>query len=309
MNCPVCGMEVNGTQFCPSCGANMSAFEGVSKDKVIINQTPEQQLAAGDDSVTQLIPENYMSSTGDDSVTQLIPENYMSAQGDDTATVMLDPSQVQRYMPNQQPVFNQAPSMVSTQGGYSQNINASYGGVAKKVSGVSRGFSLASLILSLALLVSCVVFVTKPLFYIVQSYCGGIYTDEEVQEAVVEQDEDDYEDTNTGVQIIVAVGILLVLIAALNAWSCLARLNNNCIKSPVNKAVGCFVFNLILTVPFIILKFMLDDVIVENSSGMFTPEEMDMFNIYDMIAVLGVVVVIISLVNIFTSASAKKSVR
>ena len=209
MNCPVCGTDVSGNQFCPNCGANMSAFEGVSQDKVIVNQTPAQQMAAGDDSVTQLIPENYMNTTGDDTVTQLIPENYMSAQGDDTATVMLDPNQVQQYMPNQQPAFAQAQNMNQATPAYgyqpmqpqfnqptyqSGNGQASSFSGVKTVPTVSKVFSLASLIVVVALLISCIVLITKPLFYITQSYTGGVFSKEEIEEAVISQDEDDYEE-------------------------------------------------------------------------------------------------------------------
>lgn len=329
MNCPVCGMEVNDAQFCPGCGANMSAFEGVSQDKVIVNQTPEQQMAAGDDSVTQLIPENYMNATGDDSVTQLIPENYMTSQGDDTATVMLDPSQVQQYMPNQQPafaqqpVFNQAPYMNQTapMNGYQQPVfNQGYqqgsgqmtgfGGAVKKVSAVSRGFGLASLILMAVLLVSCIIFMIKPLFYITQSYCGGIFSNEEVEEAIIEQDEDDYEEANKSAQILFGAVAVLVLMATLNAWSCFARLNNNCVKSPVNKAVGNFVFGLIGIAIFLVLKNKLDEIVSDGISyGPFSAEEAAMFNVYSLIFVLGIVSVVVNLINIFTAASAKKSVR
>ncbi|MBP3621456.1 MAG: zinc ribbon domain-containing protein [Lachnospiraceae bacterium] len=92
MICPICNENIDdGIKYCTSCGAEVAAFAGVTPDKIIVNQTPEQQQEMGDDSVTQLIPENYMTAEGDDSVTQLIPENYMTAKGDDSATMLLDP--------------------------------------------------------------------------------------------------------------------------------------------------------------------------------------------------------------------------
>ena len=322
MNCPVCGTEVNGNQFCPGCGANMSAFAGVSQDKVIINQTPEQQMAAGDDSVTQLIPENYMTSTGDDGVTQLIPENYMTSTGDDTATVMLDPNQVQQHMPNQQPVFTQAPAFnqqpygqpvfgQAPMGGYQQSPvqSASFngGGVSPTVSKV---FSIASIAIMVALLITCIVFVIKPLFYITQSYMGGVATNEEIEEAVIAQDPDDYEAANSSARIFYGAVIVFVIIAALNAWSCFARINKNCQKSPVNKAVGAFAVGLIGVIIFVVLKNMLDEAIVDGIDfGGFTPEEAAKFNVYNLAYVLGLVSVVVNLVNIFTAVSAKKATR
>lgn len=327
MNCPVCGTEVNNSQFCTGCGANMSAFEGVSQDKVIVNQTPEQQMAAGDDSVTQLIPENYMTAAGDDSVTQLIPENYMTAQGDDTATVMLDPSQVPQYMPNQQPAFAQAPTVQpmfaqAPVGGYQQpyaqpqqmyqqasSQMSSFGGV-KKVSPASKGVAIGSLALMAVLLVCFVIFITKPLFYICQSYVGGVASDEIIEDEIVGVDEDDYDEANNSARLLFGAAAVMVLIGALNAWSCFARIKNNCVKSPVNKAVGNFVFGLLGVIIFVVIKSMLDEVVTDGISyGMYTADEAAMFNIYSLLTVLGVVTTIVNLVNIFTASAAKKATR
>ena len=90
MICPICNENIDdGIKYCTSCGAEIAAFAGVTPDKIIVNQTPEQQQEMGDDSVTQLIPENYMTAEGDDSVTQLLPENYMTAEGDDSVTQLI----------------------------------------------------------------------------------------------------------------------------------------------------------------------------------------------------------------------------
>lgn len=327
MNCPVCGTEVNNSQFCTGCGANMSAFEGVSQDKVIINQTPEQQMAAGDDSVTQLIPENYMTATGDDSVTQLIPENYMTAKGDDEVTAMLDPNKAPQYMPNQQPTFVQAPTAQpmfaqAPVGGYQQpyaqpqqmyqqptNQMSGFGGV-KKVSPASKGVAIGSLALMAVLLVCFIIFITKPLFYICQSYIGGIVTEEEIEYEMVGADEDDYEEANNSARILFGVATVMVLIGALNAWSCFARIKNNCVKSPVNKAVGNFVFGLLGVIIFMVIKGMLDEVVTDGISfGMYTQSEAAMFNIYSLLTILGIISVIVNLVNIFTASAAKKATR
>ncbi len=331
MNCPVCGTDVNGNQFCPNCGGNMSAFQGVTPDKVIINQTPEQQMAAGDDTVTQLIPENYMTSTGDDGVTQLIPENYMTSQGDDTATVMLDPAQVQQRMPNQQPAFAQAstpgfqqpygqPQMGYQQpafnqapvGGYQNNYNqpAGFGGGAKKSPAASKWVSLASLIITAGLLIALIVLITKPLFYITQSYMGGVATNDEIEIAMIGQDQDDYEEANQSARLLFGVAIVFVLIATLNAWSCYARISKDCVKSPLNKAVGTFVLGLIGMIIFIVLKSMLDEVVVDGIYyGAFTPEDAAKFNVYNLSFLLGIVSIFVNLANIFTSAAAKKATR
>jgi len=334
MNCPVCGMEVNGNQFCPACGANMAAFEGVAQDKVIINQTPEQQIAAGDDSVTQLIPENYMTATGDDSVTQLIPENYMTAKGDDEATIMLDPSQAPQYMPNQQPTFAQAPTaqpmfaqapgMVAPQGmpmqgGYQQPqqpygqpqqvYQRSFGGT-KKAPTASKGVAIGSLALMAVMLLCFVIFITKPLFYICQSYIGGVYSDEILEDEIVGMDEDDYEDANNSARLLFGAATVMVLIGALNAWSCFARIKYNCVKSPVNKAVGNFVFGLLGVIIFVVIKSMLDEIVTDGISyGMYSPEEASMFNIYSIITILGIVSVVVNLINIFAASAAKKATR
>lgn len=141
MICPICNEKIDdGIKYCTSCGAEVAAFAGVTPDKIIVNQTPEQQQEMGDDSVTQLIPENYMTAEGDDSVTQLIPENYMTAKGDDSATMLLDPldgkmpdNKPQGFklatpMPNQQSMYmsSQTPypqgMPVNTQITYQQNI-------------------------------------------------------------------------------------------------------------------------------------------------------------------------------------------
>lgn len=332
MNCPVCGVEVNG-QFCTSCGADLSAFAGVPQEKIIVNQTAEQQIAAGDDSVTELIPENYMNSTGDDSVTQLIPENYMTAEGDDEATVMLDPNQVQQKMPgqqpgfNQQPVFAQGPSMVSPQGmpmqaGYQQpygqpqmafqqgaNQGVGFGG-GKKVPPASKAMAIVSLTLMVAMLVCFVIFITKPLFYITESYIGGVFTSEYIEDEIVDQDPDDYEEANTSARIMFGIAAIMVLIAALNAWSCFARIKNNCIKSPVNKAVGNFVFGMLGVIVYVVIKSMLDEIVRDGIDyGIYSPDEAAMFNVYSLITILGIVSVVVNLVNIFTASAAKKATR
>ena len=328
MNCPVCGMEVNDNQFCPACGANMAAFEGVAQDKVIINQTPEQQMAAGDDSVTQLIPENYMTAKGDDSVTQLIPENYMTAKGDDEATVMLDPSQTPQYMPNQQPAFGQAPInpqpafAQAPMGGYQQqyvqpqqmyqqpSAHMSGFGSAKKVSPVSKYVSIGSMALMVVLLFCFVIFITKPLFYICQSYLGGVASDEMIEDEIVGMDEDDYEDANNSARLLFGAAAVMVLIGALNAWSCFARIKNNCVKSPVNKAVGNFVFGLLGVIIFVVIKSMLDEVVTDGINyGIYSTDEAAMFNVYSLLTILGIVSVILNLVNIFTASAAKKATR
>ncbi|MBO5390151.1 MAG: hypothetical protein J6A59_18815 [Lachnospiraceae bacterium] len=358
MNCPICGMDTNGAQFCPSCGADMSAFAGVSKDKVIVNQTPEQQLAAGDDSVTQLIPENYMNATGDDSVTQLIPENFMNSKGDDSATVMLDPSQVQMTMPNTTPAFSQTPTGsirqpqnmqaagMGVQPGYQQfnqgtGMNAQSGyqqfnqgagmavqpGIAQsyqagynqptsykaKNSGVpvvSKAFSLASLIIMLALLICCVVLITKPLYYITQSYVGNYITGEELEDEVIGQDEDDYQEANKAARVFVGAVSFFLLIGLMNSVSCFMRVNSGCMKSPVNKAVGAFVMGLIGAAIFVVLKVMLDDVVSDGIDyGDLTPEKAKMFNVYSMAFVLCIVSAVVNFVNIFTASAAKKVTR
>ncbi len=309
MNCPVCGMEMGNNQYCPNCGANMAAFQGVSQDKVIINQTPQQQMAMGDDSVTQLIPENYMNATGDD-----------------TATVMLDPNQAPQYMPNQQPLYAQAP--VNPQpafaqvpmGGYQQQYSqpqqmyqqpsapmSGIGGV-KKVSPVSKYMSIGSLALMAVLLVCFIIFITKPLFYICQSYMGGVYSDEMLEDEIVGMDEDDYEGANNSARILFGAAAVMMLIGTLNAWSCFARIKNNSVKSPVNKAVGNFVFGLLGVIIFMIIKAKLDEIVTDGISyGMYSPDEAAMFNIYSLITILGIVSVIVNLVNIFTASAAKKA--
>lgn len=172
----------------------------------------------------------------------------------------------------------------------------------------SRGFAFASLIMTLVLVISCSIFIVKPLFYVVQSYCGGCYSDEEVLEITIDESGDmaRHEKTEMEARIVVGGGIGLFCIALLNAWVCLRRLNNNCIKSPVNKAVGCFVFNLLAVVVISTLKFMLDAVAKENN-GTYIYEEMNMFNVFDFIVYAGLLAVLISLINVFTATLAKKA--
>ncbi len=172
----------------------------------------------------------------------------------------------------------------------------------------SRGFAFVSLIMTLILVISCSVFIVKPLFYVVQSYCGGCYSDEEVLEITIDESGDvaRHEETEMEARIVVGGGIGIFCIALLNAWVCLKRLKNNCIKSPVNKAVGCFGFNLFAVAAISVLKFMLDEVAKDNN-GLYTYEEMNMFNVFDFIVYAGILTVLISLINVFTAASATKS--
>ena len=93
MNCKVCGSVIeDGVDFCPVCGASIESFANVQPSKIIYNQSPSVQNYVGDDSVTQLIPQNYGAAQGDDSVTQLIPQNYGAAQGDDSVTQLITES-------------------------------------------------------------------------------------------------------------------------------------------------------------------------------------------------------------------------
>ena len=93
MNCKVCGSVIeDGADFCPVCGASIESFANVQPSKIIYNQSPSVQNYVGDDSVTQLIPQNYGAAQGDDSVTQLIPQNYGATQGDDSVTQLITES-------------------------------------------------------------------------------------------------------------------------------------------------------------------------------------------------------------------------
>lgn len=328
MNCPVCGGNVDNSQFCPNCGADMSAFAGVPQEKIIVNQTPAQQMAAGDDSVTQLIPENYMSAKGDDSVTQLIPENFMSAKGDDTATVMLDPSQTPQYMPNQQPAFAQAPNMnQAPMGGYQQpygqpqqiyqNPQAGYQQAAGfgGANNISKGLKIFALIgllsLILAILVN-VIFATKPIFYIYQSYVGGVYSNEVIEEEIEYQAsyDDDYEDAELAYKVFVIVTILLLVGGALNAWSAYARVSKGCVKSPVNKSVGAFVFALLGFAVIAFLRFGLGQELEDFFISMdYSESGLKKFNVYDLCYYVNLIATLINLAEIFTSASAKSKAR
>jgi len=300
MNCPVCGMEMGNNQYCPNCGANMAAFQGVSQDKVIINQTPQQQMAMGDDSVTQLIPENYMNATGDD-----------------TATVMLDPNQAPQYMPNQQPMFAQAP--VNNQpafnqmpaGGFQQpiynpNVASSYGATNTK-----GGIKVYSLICFLAILLAMVVtgiFMTKPIFYILQSYAGGYMDDDEIIEEMY--DMGDVQEANMAYRIFIGAMLVLFVIAALNAWVAYARVNTGCIKSPFNKSVGAFVFSMLAFAIIAFLTFGLGAE-VEDFANDYADELKDYakFNVYNLCFYTSLIAMLLNLGAMFTSASAKRKTR
>ena len=99
-------------------------------------------------------------------------------------------------------------------------------------------------------------------------------------------------------------------IALINAWICFARINKNCPKSPVNKAVGTFVVGLIGVLIFIVLKNMLDESIIDGLDfAGYTAKEAAKFNVYSLTYVLGLVSVVVNLVNVFTAVSAKKATR
>lgn len=183
----------------------------------------------------------------------------------------------------------------------------------KAVSAVNKGVGLANAILLFGLLILYLIFLTKPLFYFTQSYCGGIFDAEEVMEICIEESHDlqRYEETNIGFQIIVGGASLFVFIALLNAVSCALRLYKNCPKSPVNKAVGSFCFVLPVAVLYGALKIVMDHafkVTVEQDS-VFTVEELAMFNVCDGVFWLGTVVLVLGLINIITSVKAKKEVE
>ena len=82
----------------------------------------------------------------------------------------------------------------------------------------SRGFAFVSLIMTLILVISCSIFIVKPLFYVVQSYCGGCYSDEEVLEITIDESGDmaRHEKTEMEARIVVGGGIGIFCIALLN---------------------------------------------------------------------------------------------
>jgi len=183
----------------------------------------------------------------------------------------------------------------------------------EKVSGLSRSVAWTNLILTLVLLVLFIIFLTKPLFYFTQTYCGGFFTEEEVMEICIENSRDlqEFKEANFGAQIIVGGACVFLFIASLNAISCALRLHNNCRKSPVNKAVGSFCFILPVTVLYGALKLVMDSafkVAVEHE-GDFKIKELDMFNVCDAAFILGIVLVFVGVTNIITSVKAKKEAK
>ncbi len=209
MQCPVCGGNYSdGALFCTECGANLSAFKNVPADKIINNQTPEQQQKLGDDGVTQLIPENYATAKGDDEVTQLIPENYTTATGDDTKTVLLPeggmPQQPNMSNPHgmgmNQPQMGFAPQGMSgqQQSFMPQGMNRPQQGFAPQGmnynnmqtmprqaavpvnTGMMKLFSAFVAVSAVITAVFTAIFLGNPVYYIFEHYVGGHH---EFQEA------------------------------------------------------------------------------------------------------------------------------
>lgn len=180
----------------------------------------------------------------------------------------------------------------------------------KAVPAVYKGVGLVNGIVLLVLFALYIVFLTKPIFYFTQSYCGGVFNEKEVMEVCIAEcrDLERYEKTNGEFQIIVGGACFFLFIALLNAVSCALRLFENCPKSPVNKAVGSFFFTLSVTGLYGTLKIAMNYAvqIAAEHESVFTAKELDMFNVCDAVFWLGIVATLISLINIITSVNAKK---
>ncbi len=294
MKCPICGDNVNDMEpFCPSCGADMGAFAKVTPDKVIYNQTPQEQQAVGDDSVTELIPENYMQTSGDDGVTELIPENYMTAQGDDSVTELI-PENYMQVQPQQQFAntgYNVQPrQQFSNQGGYVQP--APKGGLI---------FGVLTLIALVITLVSGIIYITDPVFYVFQSFCGGEIPDSTIRADLMTQN--GYENVKDMLIAFTVVSMVLIVISIINSVVTLMRTKARSIKRPLASSIGAFITGLLGVGIITVLKVVLYLGVMEERD-----EErlMMQFNIMDLYCLFGVIAAIMLFINIFVSVKTYK---
>ncbi len=283
MKCPICGENIiEGERFCSSCGADMTAFGEVSSDKVIYNQTPEEQMEAGDDGVTQLIPENYMTAKGDDSVTQLIPENYMTAKGDDTATVMID-SMAQNNMGIVPPAFNPNANYVSDSGM----------GTIRKSPILATVYMGVTLLIMAVLLVVTILYAKDPVFYMVDSHVGGIVNADMIIQALFGADIDS---VNSVFNIVCIVAIIFFALATFNALLVFLRSLKGGLKSPIFPSIFAVIFASIGVCVFTYARKFFEAVLEEEYATIY--DKIDNFNIYDLQGVLCIVAAVALALNI-----------
>ncbi len=314
MNCPICGNYVeDGTNFCTACGARMSSFAGVSPDKIIVNQTPEEQMAIGDDTDTHLIPENYQDGVGDDSVTQLIPENYMNQQGDDSVTQLIPENYMQipnitqpqmgfqlhqtQMQPNMQqpmagPVYQQPQPMAGPV--YQQPAMKAATGIAAS----NRAVSVITVaILALAMVIAVIV-AMKPLFYYTQSYVGSVYTNNAtLQRFIMMEDPDGELDGMLKIVCFAVTGLyfisLLLSVAVMN------KTKNATVKPAVKRSFLAALF----TVAASGFMIFFDTFTKDELGNRY--EDMEKFNIYNVFIIACVVVAVATLINFFAAIIAK----
>ena len=289
MNCPVCGENLNGNEeYCTGCGANVASFANVPKEKIILNQSVSEQLESGDDSATIMLDPSEANTYTN---TNTVPPAFAQQQPNTQQNGFV-------YNNMQQMV---TPGIAPQQNMYQNNYAmAGYGG--KKKNFVSALITLIAT--SIAVIVNAILS-TNALFYVMQSYTGGKYSDSFIRNEI--RNDKDMVECEKVFSIIFMVATVLIILALINQLFAFLKIKAGCIKSPVSNSVGGFVFSILGSAIAIGMNAFFKKSFEEEYSSLSGElREAAKFNIYNMAVILGVIIIIASFINIIVSIREKR---